>query len=207
MTELDPAVVLTSDRALWDLLDTLPNSARFSAQHDRIVHQLRFDVEAAFRSSIGAEAFGKWSAYMAHQATRPSLNHLPSVFLNWAMVHAPGTAVTGSSSLARGLLTEKARTSPIDFEGNLHQLRDKLLFTHHTMWTSIPGGWFNAAAMRTAYENPTSPFWGATEGTRWVDFFGPGGTLASVIDALFVMEGPVVIGYRMTTIAAYLKRV
>lgn len=206
MTELDPPIVLPTDFALWDLLDTLPNSERLSTQHDLIVHRLGFEVEAAFRSSIGLEAFRKWSDYLTRQTTRPALNHLPSMFLNWAIVHAPGVALTGSSSLARAALKHEPRTSAIDFEGSLDQLRQRLLSTHHVLWTSIPGRWFNVVAMRTACEDPNSPFWGTAEGTRWDDFFGPHGTLGSIIDTLVVKDGPLVTSYAITGIREYLHR-
>ena len=53
---------------------------------------------------IGAANFKKWQHYILNLATMPTMNQLPTLFRNWAMIYAPNVANIGSSDYAAILL-------------------------------------------------------------------------------------------------------
>lgn len=55
-------------------------------------------------NDIGSANFKKWQAYVLNLATPPTMNQLPTLFRNWAMIAAPGVANIGSSDYAAILL-------------------------------------------------------------------------------------------------------
>jgi hypothetical protein len=132
---------------LWDYFDAVPPStpifdravqtwSRFSAQHDVIVNHLGFGEEAVFAAHLGADVYAKWCEYLGRKTVGARLKELPSVFLNWAMLHSPAAATGGASLLARALLAGKNRppcagehgsVGPAEFGGGFGELRSKLL--------------------------------------------------------------------------------
>ena len=53
---------------------------------------------------IGAANYKKWQNYILSLATPPTMNQLPTLFRNWAMIYAPNVANIGSSDYAAILL-------------------------------------------------------------------------------------------------------
>jgi hypothetical protein len=53
---------------------------------------------------IGAANYKKWQHYILNLATPPTMNQLPTLFRNWAMIYAPNVANIGSSDYAAILL-------------------------------------------------------------------------------------------------------
>lgn len=53
---------------------------------------------------IGAANYKKWQHYILNLATMPTMNQLPTLFRNWAMIYAPNVANIGSSDYAAILL-------------------------------------------------------------------------------------------------------
>ena len=104
-----------SDSALWEYQDAIPPASltfnryfhkvpRFSGQYLLVMRQIQLG-EDTLEKSIGTETHRKWFQFLEQQRPPPRLDQLPAVFLNWAMLHSPATAVTGASALARVVLT------------------------------------------------------------------------------------------------------
>jgi hypothetical protein len=55
-------------------------------------------------NDIGAANFKKWQHYILNLTTPPTMNQLPTLFRNWAMIYAPSVANIGSSDYAAILL-------------------------------------------------------------------------------------------------------
>lgn len=53
---------------------------------------------------IGAANYKKWQHYILNLATPPTMNQLPTLFRNWAMIYAPNVANIGSSDYAAILI-------------------------------------------------------------------------------------------------------
>jgi hypothetical protein len=56
------------------------------------------------QGDIGADVFKKWQKYVSNLNPLPSVNVLPTLFRNWAMIYAPKVANIGSSDYAAILL-------------------------------------------------------------------------------------------------------
>lgn len=53
---------------------------------------------------IGEPAYSNWVKYVEGLANAPSINQLPTLFRNWAMLHAPGVAMAGATAYSQILL-------------------------------------------------------------------------------------------------------
>ncbi|HEY8898677.1 MAG TPA: hypothetical protein VIM79_27800 [Niastella sp.] len=56
------------------------------------------------QSDIGADNFKKWQKYLQGLAIPPTMNQMPTLFRNWAMIYAPKVANIGSTDYAAILL-------------------------------------------------------------------------------------------------------
>ncbi|OQP56816.1 hypothetical protein A3860_09535 [Niastella vici] len=72
----------------------------YRALMSALVPSRTIDVQA----DIGAANYTKWQNYILGLATPPSMNQLPTLFRNWAMIFAPNVANIGSSDYAAILL-------------------------------------------------------------------------------------------------------
>jgi hypothetical protein len=72
----------------------------YRALMSALVPSRSVDVEG----DIGAANYTKWQMYVLGLATPPTMNQLPTLFRNWAMIFAPDVANIGSSDYAAILL-------------------------------------------------------------------------------------------------------
>jgi hypothetical protein len=72
----------------------------YRALMSALVPSRNIDVQA----DIGADNFKKWQKYILNLATPPTMNQMPTLFRNWAMIYAPSVANIGSSDYAAILL-------------------------------------------------------------------------------------------------------
>lgn len=124
---LQPPAVPASDQNLWDCLNVVPpvtlkfnrwfyQQPTFFSQYAAVVNGLSFP-ESAFIEDIGADTYLEWKAYLDSLAPRPPANKLPSVWFQWAIVHAPSVANIGRSDLSTQLLIEGAQAVLQPYEG------------------------------------------------------------------------------------------
>lgn len=143
---LQPPAVPVNDQGLWDCLNVVPpvtlkfnrwffQQPTFFSQYAAVVNGLSFP-ESAFIQDIGADTYLQWKAYLDSLAPPPPPNTLPSVWFQWAMVHAPSVANIGRSDLSTQLLVESAQAvlqpyegpdaKPADFSPSLSDLKNTL---------------------------------------------------------------------------------
>jgi hypothetical protein len=72
----------------------------YRALMSALVPSRNIDVQA----DIGAANFTKWQNYVLGMTTSPTMNQIPTLFRNWAMIFAPNVANIGSSDYAAILL-------------------------------------------------------------------------------------------------------
>lgn len=143
---LQPPVVPASDRGLWDCMNVVPpvtlkynrwfyQQPTFFSQYAAIVNGLSFP-ESAFAKDIGADTYVEWQAYLNSLPTPPPPNTLPTVWFQWALVHAPEVANIGRSDLSAQLLINGGKAAlqsyegpdalPVDFSPSLLDLKNTL---------------------------------------------------------------------------------
>jgi len=140
------APIAALDSALWDRQDAVPPASlifdrsrhrfsRFSSEYAQILNSRE---ENPFEKAIGTETYRKWSEFLDRQTPPPDSEWLPALFMNWAMLHSPGAAAAGASTLAAGVLAGAAgyRAKPThsqvlepppEFEGSYDEMRETLL--------------------------------------------------------------------------------
>lgn len=106
-----PVAIPANNEALWACTGLVPpktlkynnwyyGQPDFFSQYAGIVEQLQFP-ENSFEQDIGSATYTKWNSYLQGLAQRPPDNTLPSVWFQWAVIHAPAVAGIGRTHLAR----------------------------------------------------------------------------------------------------------
>lgn len=124
---LQPPAVPASDQSFWDCFNIVPPATlkynrwfyqqpTFFNQYAAVVNRLSFP-ESAFVQDIGADTYVEWQAYLNTLSPPPPANTLPTVWFQWAMLHAPSVANIGRSDLSTQLLINGAQAALQPYEG------------------------------------------------------------------------------------------
>jgi hypothetical protein len=122
-----PVGIPASDEALWGYLNLIPpptlkfnywyySQPAFFNQYAAIVDQLQVH-DSSFQKDIGKAAYAKWNSYLKDLPQPPPVNTLPTVWLQWAMVHAPTVANIGRTNLSCQLLIKSALAPLAAYQG------------------------------------------------------------------------------------------
>ncbi|MCF0072985.1 hypothetical protein LZD49_21070 [Dyadobacter sp. CY261] len=124
---LQSPAVPSSDQSLWDCFNVVPpvtlkynrwyyHQSAFFNQYAAVVNGLSFP-ESAFMKDIGPDVYLQWTAYLNSITPPPAPNMLPTVWFQWAMLHAPSVANIGRSDLSTQLLISGAQAILDPYEG------------------------------------------------------------------------------------------
>ncbi|WP_205513571.1 hypothetical protein [Longitalea arenae] len=122
-----PVLVAQNNDDLWARIHSVPpktlkynswyyDQPRFFSEYAAIVNQLRFQ-ESSFEESIGEAVYTKWKTYLQGLAQSPPDHTLPTVWFQWALLHAPELANTGRSALASELLIKSGLAALRAYQG------------------------------------------------------------------------------------------
>ena len=122
-----PVIIPENKEDLWAYINLVPpktlkynywyyNQPAFFSQYAAIVNQLQFP-ESSFEKDIGKATFTKWNNYLKGLPQPPPENTLPSVWFQWAIIHAPSVANIGRTDLSCLVLIKSARAALAPYQG------------------------------------------------------------------------------------------
>lgn len=134
--------MLQTDLGLWAYENRLPPASltfntnlyggeQFFDEYAAVISELQFPQDS-FRQDIGADVYQEWTAHVSQLQPPPTLDQLPGLFQEWAILFAPTVANVGTSDLVQMALINDAQQSlapyegphaaPVDFNGSFAQL-------------------------------------------------------------------------------------
>jgi hypothetical protein len=124
---LQPVAIPGNKEDLWAYFNLVPpktlkynywyyDQPTFFSQYAAIVKQLQFP-ESTFEKDIGKNIYAKWNSYLKGLPQPPPDNTLPSVWLQWAMMHAPSVANIGRTDLSNQVLIKSAQAALAPYLG------------------------------------------------------------------------------------------
>jgi hypothetical protein len=109
-----PIAPQATDDQLWQYFNNLPPAAlnnnltlsggnQFYSDYTAVLSQLQSNALTNFQNVLGSY-YPLWQRYLATVSPFPTLQQLPNVFYNWALVNAPTVAGAGRSAYQAALL-------------------------------------------------------------------------------------------------------
>ncbi|WP_207512954.1 hypothetical protein [Longitalea luteola] len=122
-----PVIVPENNQELWAFIDLVPpktlkfnywyyHQPGFFGQYAAIADQLQLP-ESAFEKNIGQTTYAMWNSYLQSLPQPPPENTLPTVWFQWALLHAPAVANIGRSGLASEILLKSGRKALTPYQG------------------------------------------------------------------------------------------
>jgi hypothetical protein len=116
-----PVAIAPNNEALWTCAGLVPaktlqynswyyDQPTFFSQYAAIVSQLQFP-ESSFEQHIGSANYAKWNSYLEGLPQPPPGNTLPTVWFQWAIIHAPAVANIGRTDLSSLVLLRGAQAA------------------------------------------------------------------------------------------------
>jgi len=104
-----------ANQTLWSYFNNIPplsltqqfmasGGNQFYSNYRALMSALMPSRTVNVQQDIGADNFKEWQKYVLSLSTPPSMNQIPTLFRNWAMIFAPQVANIGSSDYASILL-------------------------------------------------------------------------------------------------------
>jgi hypothetical protein len=122
-----PVAVPANNEDLWAYINLVPpkslkynywfyDQPTFFSQYAEIVNQLQFP-ESSFEKIIGKVIWLKWNSYLKSLPQPPPENTLPTVWFQWAVIHAPAVANIGRNDLSCQLLIKSGLAALAPYQG------------------------------------------------------------------------------------------
>jgi hypothetical protein len=122
-----PVAIPANNEALWGCAGLVPpktlknnswyfDQPTFFSQYAAIADQLQFS-DSKFEQDIGSAIYSKWNSYLKGLPQPPPANTLPTVWFQWAVIHAPAVAGIGRADLSSLALIKSAQAALAPYLG------------------------------------------------------------------------------------------